>query len=208
MEISRRGTSESPESGSRVLFPMTTVLKSKLLRNDSRRSLSGQEAALSVPVADGRFCAASLSRGFLVKGDTPLWSLVVPGGALPSEQGLMSGILSGCSVQYQSIKRHLGTGVAYIRGRPSAPTTLIPANSEGQGSHQGKPTGFCCVLSERTRVTDFVWPPLTSLGASTGLVWEDGPIRDSVPWRRWVLCALRGLQVVQLLSHPLPASLA
>ena len=32
-------------------------------------------------------------------------------------------------------------------------------------------------------------------------------MRDSVPWRRWVLHALRGLQIVQLLSHPLPASL-
>lgn len=44
------------------------------------------------------------------------------------------------------------------------------------------------------------------LGASTGLVWEDGPM-SSVPWRRWVLHALRGLQIVQLLSYPLPASL-
>ena len=160
MEISRRECQSLLESGSRVLFSMTTVLKSKLLRNDRVTVRAGE--ALSVPVADGRLCAASLSRGFLVKGDTPPLVLGGPCWTLLSEQGLKSGILPGCSVQYQSIKRHLGTDVAPIRGRQSAPTTSIPANSEGQGSHQ-KPTGFCCVLSERTRVTDCVWPPLTSL---------------------------------------------
>lgn len=37
-----------------------------------------------------------------------------------------------------------------------------------------------------------VAPTNVPLGASTGLVWEDGPMRDSVPWMRWVLCALTG----------------
>lgn len=36
-------------------------------------------------------------------------------------------------------------------------------------------------------------------------MWEDGPpMRDSVPWMRWVLCALTVLQIAQLLSHPPP----
>ena len=97
-----------------------------------------------------------------MKEDPPLLVLGGYWWTLLSEQGLMSGFLPGCPVQHQSIKRHLGTDIAHIRGRQSAPATQISANSEGQGSHQ-KPTGFCCALSERTRITDCTWPPLTFL---------------------------------------------
>ena len=79
MQISRRECQNLLESGFSVLFFMMTVLKSKLLKNDRVIVRSGK--ALSVPMADGRFCAASFSRGFLVKEDPrppfgPWWSLV------------------------------------------------------------------------------------------------------------------------------------
>ena len=99
------------------------------------------------------FVLPALAEAFLVKEDPPL----VLGGhwwMLPREQGF----ISGCPVQHQSTKRHLGADAAQIRGRQSAPPAQIPAHSEGQGSQQ-KPTGFRCVLPERTRVTDCTWPP-------------------------------------------------
>lgn len=65
-----------------------------------------------------------------MKEDPPLLVLGGYWWTLLSEQGLMSGFLPGCPVQHQSIKRHLGTDIAHIRGRQSAPATQISANSE------------------------------------------------------------------------------
>ena len=115
------------------------------------------------------FVLPALAEAFLVKEDPPL----VLGGhwwMLPREQGFTS----GCPVQHQSTKRHLGADAAQIRGRQSAPPAQIPAHSEGRGlSRNPLASAACCLRGHMSQTVR--GPPNIPPRASTGLVWEGGP---------------------------------